>query len=198
MEKLNNTTKTIIVGDKKKFAVELKFNEFLDDYFIAYGTFRIYINNFAYGIDRDYSTVYCCIEVCLRQIIEENIICRNVFTGYSDFEIAYNHAIRNRSDDSSGNVCLGMDRESFNSHIYSFGELYESAFDNGHDIIMFREEKNVKLIGYTLLNDHQIENLNSVTLSRTEFDRVIKESYERINFEREKFLNSPSPTNRDL
>ena len=193
-----NSQKKIIIGNKEKFAVELKFNEFLDDYFIAYGTFRIYINNFAYGIDRDYSTFYCCIETYLKQIIEENIICRNIFTGYSDFEIAYNHAIRNLNDDISDNMCLGMDRESFNSHIYSFGELYESAFDNGHDIIMFCEEKNVKLIGYTLSNDYEIENLNSVTLSREEFDRIIKESYERINFERDEYLKTSTPTNRDL
>lgn len=184
---IKNPTKKII-GDKRKFAVELKFNEFFDDNFIAYGSFRIYINNYAYGIDRDYSTLYSSIEIYLRQIIEENIIVKNIFTEYSDYEIAYKYAITNRDDDLTGNVYLGMNRNSLESYIYSFGELYESAFDNGCNIIMFREEASVKLIGYELLDDYTIENLNSVILQKEEFDNIIKESYKLINSERDMYL----------
>ncbi|WP_191014186.1 hypothetical protein [Treponema zioleckii] len=39
----------IVIGDKREFALEFDFDEFFDDEFIAWGTYRIYLNGRCYG-----------------------------------------------------------------------------------------------------------------------------------------------------
>ena len=47
----------MIVGNKAKFAIELLFDEFYDNNFIASGAYRIFLNGFPYGYEEPYSTL---------------------------------------------------------------------------------------------------------------------------------------------
>ena len=84
-------TITTTVGDTYRFAIELLFDDFYDDDFVASGSFRMFVNGFPYGYQGACATTYYMIVVGLRKLSEENIIRRNIFNQYSDLDIATNY-----------------------------------------------------------------------------------------------------------
>lgn len=172
----------MLIGDKKRFAIEMKFDEFYDDNFIASGSFRMYVNNFAYGYEGSHSTTFYMIAVGLKKLMEENVIVPNIFKSYTDYEIASTYQmVTFEGDDLLSDNYLGISKESFRTSFFDFRWYTEQAFDDCSFMLMFRDERNVKLIGFQMpVETHTIENVKSIEIPRNEFDDVIRESYNKL------------------
>lgn len=180
----------MLVGNKAKFAVELKFDQFYDDNFVASGAYRIYVNNFAYGYDTHYSTTYYMIVCGLKKLAEGKIMVENFFDQFSDYEIALNYQKATYEDaDFEIKKYLGLDGKSFVDSFFDLRDYAESAFDDGSFMLLFCNRKIAKLIGFQMpLEKKTIINVNSVVLSRKEFDNIIKATLKTIFSEREKYF----------
>lgn len=55
----------IEIGDKSKFAIELSFDEW-----VAFGSFRMFLNGFAYGIKGRDTTYFYLTVVGLEKLLE--------------------------------------------------------------------------------------------------------------------------------
>jgi hypothetical protein len=65
----------MLIGDKNKFAIELSFDEFYDNDWIAWGAFRMFVNGCSYGIEGTGTTYFYLIVVELKKLIgEKNLI----------------------------------------------------------------------------------------------------------------------------
>lgn len=81
----------MLVGDKNKFAIELSFDEFYDNDWIAWGAFRMFVNGCSYGIEGTGTTYFYLIVVELKKLIEEKKLSKSFFEKYSDQEIIDNY-----------------------------------------------------------------------------------------------------------
>ncbi|WP_024468307.1 hypothetical protein [Treponema pedis] len=180
----------MIVGNKAKFAVELLFDEFYDNNFIASGAYRIFLNGFPYGYEYPYSTLYGGIVFGLKNLLTENIMRKNFFHKYSDYEIAVNYqkaTYEDSDNDAIGKTYLGIDKKNFINSFFDLRDYSESAFDDGSFMLLFRNEAFVKLIGFQMtIETREIINVNSIIMSRKKFDNIIKRTLKTILSERSK------------
>lgn len=180
------------IGDKNKFAIELSFDDFYNDDWVAFGSFRMFLNGFAYGLKGRGTTYFYLIVVELRKLIEENIMKKNFFSGYSDKEIidGYLTTFQLTEEERKGKSFLGLDFNHLVDSFYDFREHTEMAFNDGSCVLMFRDESKVKLLGFKNPFGNKIRNLNSVDISREEFDRIIKNTLDTILAERAKAIKN--------
>lgn len=180
----------MIIGNKSKFAVELLFDEFYDNSFVASGSYRIFVNGFPYGCEDSYSTLYGGIVLGLEHLLKENIMRKNFFLKYSDYEIAVNYqkaTYEDSDNDAIGKTYLGIDRKIFINSFFDLRDYSESAFDDGSFMLLFRDETLVKLIDFQMtLEKREIINVNSIIMSRKKFDNIIKRTLKTILSERSK------------
>lgn len=182
----------MIIGNKKTFAIEFSFENFYDDAWIAWGAFRMFVNDCSYGIEGTGTTYFYLIVVELKKLLEENIMRKNFFEEYSDQEIVDNYHLifeKLSDEETEGKFYLGMNYKDLNDCFYDFNNKTEMAFNDGSNILMFRDESRVKLIGYRSIGDKDIKDLNSTTISRTEFDCIIQKTLDTILSERDKVIN---------
>ncbi len=191
----------IIIGEKERMAISLSFDEFHnDDYWIAWGSFVVYIKGFAYGRREEYATPFCRIVYVLKKIIEENLIVRNNFKSFPDKKIAEDYIRTHQDDeiDAIGKTYLGLDWQTCRKKLFDLSSFTESAFDDDSCMLMFRDENEVKLIGFQIPRETQkIINVNSITLARNEFDDIIRTTLDTIYSERDKYFATKREGRKD-
>ena len=85
--------KQMLVGNKNRFAIEFEFDEFYDDDFVAFGTYRIYVNGFCYGEKSPEHSWFYNVVYGFKELLNSKRNYDNFFSEYSDMEIikAYWH-----------------------------------------------------------------------------------------------------------
>ncbi len=57
----------MLVGNKDRFAIEITFEDFYSDNWVAWGAFRIFVNGCSYGIEGTGTTYFYLIVVELKK-----------------------------------------------------------------------------------------------------------------------------------
>ncbi len=76
----------MLVGNKDRFAIEFELDEFFDNSFVAFGTYRIYVNGFCYGEKSPGPSWFGGVVYGFKELIEEKRNYENFFSEYSDME----------------------------------------------------------------------------------------------------------------
>lgn len=176
----------IEIGDKSKFAIEFSLDEFYDNEWMAFGSFRMFLNGFAYGVKGRGTTYFYLIIVGLKKLLEENVMKKNFFLRYSDREIidGYLMTFQITAEEAKGKSFLGLDFKTLADSFYDLRDYTEMAFNDGSCILMFRDETKVKLLGFKNPCRNKIRAMQSVLLNREEFDGIIKKTLDTILAER--------------
>ena len=181
----------MLIGNKKTFAIELSFENFYDDEWIAWGAFRMFVGGCSYGIEGTETTYFYLIFIELKKIIEENVMRQNLFKEYSDQEIVDNYHLifeELSDEETDGKLYLGMNYKNLPDCFYDFANKTEMAFNDGSNVLMFRNESYVRLIGYRSIGGMNIKDLNGITITREEFDNIIQKTLKTILSERDRAL----------
>jgi hypothetical protein len=184
----------MLVGNKNTFALEFEFDEFFDNDFIAFGTYRLYINGFCYGEKSPEHSWFGGVVYGFKKILKERKDFNNFFELYSNEEIAenywqyfYNEFINERKSKQF----LGIIGDDFGKLFFDLRDYAEAHFDDSSFVLMFRNFEEVKLIGFQVPkiaeNEKGVfENINSITIPRKSFDCLINNALDFILSERDK------------
>lgn len=124
--------------------------------------------------------------VGLEKLLEENVMKKNFFSGYSDREIidGYLMTFQMTTEKAKGKTFFGLDFKTLTNSFYDLRDHTEMAFNDGSCILMFRDESKVKLLGFKNPSGNKIQAVHSVLLDRGEFDGIIKKTVSTIFAER--------------
>lgn len=166
-----------IVGKKEKFALEYKLNGYFDDYWVGFGKMNLYINGFCYG-KKSPESWFCCVDYTFKEFLDGKPMYPNFFRKYPDKEIAKRYFRCFYTFEKPRKNYLGLKKDDFKKCCLEFSGSAEAHFDDGTFVLLFCDEKTVKLIAFQILGHHckKIRNCNSVELPRSEFEQILQES----------------------
>jgi hypothetical protein len=194
----------MIFGDKKKFALEFEFDEFYKNDFVALGTYCLYINGFCYGEKSPAHSWFGGVVFGFKKLLSEKKNYGTFFSQYSDLEIIKTiwHFLWDVPFPSSEKIIedddkifLGMKGRDFRNAFYNLSNRSEAHFDDGSNILLFNNDKFVKLLGYRDLGldeteDVVIGDVNSIIIPRKEFYDIIQESFDYILSQRDEAVKN--------
>lgn len=192
----------MLVGNKNRFAIEFEFDEFYDDDFVAFGTYRIYVNGFCYGEKSPEHSWFYNVVYGFKELLNNKRNYDNFFSEYSDMEIikAYWHFFYDNPFptpeeklERDNKEFLGIKGKEFKNSFFNFNDTSEAHFDDGSNIFLFSNDEIVKLLGYRDLgldetDDVIVGDVNSVIIPREEFDNIIRQTLDTILSERDKAI----------
>ena len=192
----------MLVGNKDRFAIEFELDEFFDNSFVAFGTYRIYVNGFCYGEKSPEPSWFGGVVYGFKELIEEKRNYENFFSEYSDMEIikTYWHYMSDNPFPTPEEMLeednkdfLGIKGKEFKNSFFNFNDRSEAHLDDGSNILLFSNDEIVKLLGYRDLgldetDDVIVGDVNSVIIPREEFDNIIRQTLDTILSERDKAI----------
>jgi|GEM_PF-2694183 hypothetical protein len=182
----------ITIGDKNRFAFEIKVDELYYDNFIASGRFLVYANGTPYGLNEPYATYFMCVDSQINEFCNQKTNADLHLEKYSKDEIATSYYCQYFSDCDLSNFDDNLLKKTKQLAEWS----PESAFDDGTHLIHFDNENNTRII---IFKSCSIDNacmvqpgsVEEVTISREEFLSILVEAHRYFTSLKNKSENEP-------